>query len=359
MEQKPFSTAVADSFQDMKATLYGSTALGPSADKVAAMLEDEETRLRNIIITFLAGNIAAFSLAGDGRKATIKGRPMYALTLHALSRDFDLIVLPLVINETGAKDAVATKRWILQALALFRLDPGKMVSFTGDEAETPTVKLLDTNNVKCAAHRLSTVAKHAFKEVGLLDEPLKEDSESEEKVGTVPATKKLVQFMVRRYKARQYTDEARVKINKTLPPIEKILCFTEYSSTRFLGALLMGDRFLKNKAVVVETNAYALGTKDADPWNKWPEFKERYFVEWEDVCYVCQDLVPLMEHLSGELYVTASEMMPRVLLLMARLFRLRPGPKSVLFPAGEPPMQEHKWKSRVGPVLVEALIKVV
>ncbi len=374
MEQKPFALAIAPAFQDMKTALVGRYVAGPSPDMVRNMLDAEYERLRGNIIAYLDANVDTFSLAGDGKKATVKGLPMYAVTLHALTKGFDFIVLPLVIEEVGGKTAMETKQFILKSVAAFKLSAKKLLSFTGDEAESKTAELLGVYYIKCAAHRISTTALHAFKGSGLVSTAKKDkkkdkkndddkadqgDSVNELADPTVDATKEIVQFCVRRYRPRQVTDSAREKLNEARAPGDKILNLTEFSKTRFLGSLLMGHRFVMNEDVITEVHSYALGAAATDPWHKWPGYKERYGMEWRDILFVCQDLVPMMERLCGERFATVSEMIPRIMFLLTRLFRLTPGPPNKAHPHGEPPIEQHVWETSTGPKFVRELQNVM
>lgn len=297
LDMHSFRMVESESFQEMKTALLGIDARQPDARKIRDMIDAEERRIRQCMTAFFQSHLVTSGLSGDGKKAEIKGRPMYGVCLHALSKEFDPIVAPLFVGETDSKEALETKRFIVRACAGYKLSAQHISAFTGDEAEAAAGAHLGCVFLRCAPHRISTAVKRTFKALGFLEEG-----------GVLNASKDVVQFLQRRYKARQFSDDARTQIieeraARKLPPI---LGFTEFSKTRFLGSLLMGKRLVMNTPVILEAEAHAITHRSDDPWTKWPGLKERHFLEWEDISFITQDFVDTMEFLSDELYPTLS-----------------------------------------------------
>lgn len=347
IEMVPFALVESDSFQEVKTLLRGHEHRQPDARKIRELVDAEEARIRKCASLYFQENLEYYAVSGDGKKAEIKGLPLYGVCLHGISKNFDPIVMPLFIGETEGKDALATKRFILKAVSGYKLSAAKIISFTGDEAEGAAGRLLDCNVLKCAPHRISTTVKRTFTAVGLFDPG-----------NLLPATKEIVHFLLRRYKARQFSDEKRAELNKERiakqqPPL---LGFTEFSKTRFLGSLLMGSRTLMNISVIQEAVNHAILHSKEDPWSDFPEWKERFRAEWEDVLDITEDFVATMEHLSGELYPTLSDLAVCLQLLKTRVWRLGWRQTNPALSNGyEPPLDQHVWKSQIGQQFVEKL----
>lgn len=124
--------------------------------------------------------------------------------------------------------------------------------------------------------------------------------------------------------------------------------FAEYSKTRFLGALLLGARFVDNLPVLEKVNSHALTNSDEDPYGSWPEYKERFGEEWKDITFVTQDVSSVLESLSGELYPTVSLLLSSVKVLETKVWLLATGPRTYAQPNGEPPLHAHVWASNIG-----------
>ena len=157
MEMLSFNVIESESFQGLKTVLRGNEQRQPDARKVRELVDAEEERIRRCMSSYFRDHVEYFALSGDGKKAAIKGRPLYGVCLHTISKEFDPIVAPLFVGETEGKDALATKRFILRAIGGYGLFAGKIAAFTGDEAEHAAGELLGCTVLKCAPHRLSTV----------------------------------------------------------------------------------------------------------------------------------------------------------------------------------------------------------
>ena len=341
-----FSSATAPAFQSLLVSLASPSTRAPSYYTMTQLMFAEEKRLKKAISTFCRDGLVFFSLAGDGRKASIQGRPMYDLTIHGVTDDFDLVSLPLSIAEVDAKDNAATKAHILRVLQLNYLDIEKLISFTGDEAEKGVGAMLACPVVMCGAHRISTCVKRMFKSVGLLVE--------DESDCLVNVTKSVVSFVKHRYKVRQVYDILRDKANQDqVGRRQNVKILVDYSKTRFLGSLVMGRSFVENHAVLMDVQREAMARENESPWSDLPALKERYFMQWHDACFVTRELHEIVEQLSGERYVTVSEMLPAILLMEARLFcygRIDDGAGG----SGRP-LNDYEWRSRDGQAMARAL----
>ena len=342
-----FNHAERDAFQSLKRGLLGGKIVtGPSAKKVRKLLDMEAVRIQELMKKFIKDNMEEFSLSGDGKKCVIKGRPMYGISLHGVSKQFDLVLLPLLVGEPDGKTAEEVKRFVQRGLGMFELSLRDLVAFTGDEAEQALVQLLGCSFVKCGPHRLSTAFKRTFQALGLTSHG------SNHGPYLLESTKSIVQFCVRRYRARKLADEYRAELNKlsqTDGRLALIGTFAEFSQTRFLGALKLGDKFVQNLPVLEKVNSYALRNAKEDPYHDWPEYKERFGEEWKDICFVSRDVSHVLESLSGELYPTLSTLIPAIKVLETHVWLTSHGQKTVAQPDGEPPLVRHGWSSSIGP----------
>lgn len=193
-----------ENFQRFKTGLLGGRVVaGPSANKLRKLLLAEELRLQGLMKVFFKEQLLEYSLSGDGKKCVIKGLPMYGVCLHAISKELDLIVLPLNVAEPEGKTTVESKKFVQKTLGMFELSFKDLIAFTGDEAEHALSELLGCVFIRCGPHRLATSANRAFKAVGLTGEG---------STHLLEASKAIVQFCVRRYRARKLA-------NKVCPPV--------------------------------------------------------------------------------------------------------------------------------------------
>lgn len=190
-------------------------------------------------------NVEHFSLSGDGKKFIIKERALYTIVLHAISKQMDPVLLPLCVGEIEGKTAQESKRWVLRKSSAYELSARSIFVFTGDEAEESAGTMLGRFQA-CGPHRLSTAALRTFQALGLTTH-----GQFKEK-RLLECTKDIVQFCVRRYRARQKSDAIREEEN-CLRAVEGkylIVAFSEFSKTRFLGACFMGQSYVSNIPVV-------------------------------------------------------------------------------------------------------------
>jgi hypothetical protein len=205
--------------------------------------------------------------------------------------------------------------------SMYELSAQRLFVFTGDEAEQSAGHMLGRFQ-RCGPHRLSTSVKRTFQALSLM----KHGGVTENRL--LESTKLIVQFLVRRYRARQESDKICEEENTLRVAEGKALigAFCEFSNTRFLGALFLGQSYVANIPVTEKMNSHALMESDTDPYNKWPQYKERFGLEWQDITYVSQDVNKALVRLSGELYPTISQLFVAIKTLETRLWKLVPIP---------------------------------
>jgi hypothetical protein len=228
-EQLSFRTSERPAFQKLKESLVGRAVVGPSHHDVRDALDAEERRIQLVMKDFFKRNVEHYSLSGDGKKCIIKGRPMYAIVLHTISKQMDPVLLPLCVGETDGKTAQETKRWVLKKASAYELSARSLFVFIGDEAEEAAGTMLGRFQA-CSPHCLSMAAKRTFQVLGLTTHGQFKDKR------LLECTKDIVQFCVRWYRARQKSDEIREEENhlRAIEGKRLIGAFSEFSKTRFL-----------------------------------------------------------------------------------------------------------------------------
>jgi hypothetical protein len=301
---RPFSVSEAAGFTtfltDLNLSVEGRTKI---ATRIEEMFKACRESLRGFLRSFLKDFL--FSISVDGWSTSVRKTPMYCMTIHFLTDEFELVCLPLAVQSIDvSKTAEAVKEWIRKVFKTYSLNLERLLCLTSDEAsvEECATKLLKCYRVPCAPHRLSNVVKTAFEEVGFSS---RSKDEVLPRVPLVQATKKMVKFINNRGKVVEAFEGFQEKHN--LRRKNQLYC-----DTRFIGSVLMGKIFLENRLAIEDLISHCAIHNDEKPWKECPEIREEVWLRWQDVGFCTKTISDAVERLSGGHYPTVNQLLPAI-----------------------------------------------